>query len=139
MELNEVKAILRNYYDFPKLIAEEEATVRAFSGLSDDQASREIVESCKQRISQYARNLSRCRAALEKLHPIDQRILELAYMGPRDPRKDWFRRPPWKEIAAAVGYCESTTRAHEHVALQFLSKALEPDTETLVSEPKIGG
>lgn len=64
-----------------------------------------------------------CTVALDSLDRIDRRILELAYIGPKDAkeRRRWSRRPPWKTIAAEVDYSESQVRARAASALFQLS------------------
>ena len=51
---------------------------------------------------------------------LDRRIIELAYLGPKEPerRKDWLTRPTWYAVATDVGMSVSqvTTRASRIIA-----------------------
>ena len=59
-------------------------------------------------------------AALATLSRLDRRIIELAYLGPKEPerRKDWLTRPTWYAVAADVDMSVSqvTTRASRIIA-----------------------
>lgn len=81
------------------------------------------VNECHARIAVLRERKNWLYVALEMLDRTDRRILELAYMGPRDPRKRaaWSRRPPWKAIAAEVGYSESATYDRARAAKQLLA------------------
>lgn len=83
---------------------------------------REIAD-CYRRIAVLQEQYTWCGIALSHLDRIDRRILELAYMGPQDPklRARWNRKPLWKEIASAVEYSQSQTRARAACALSRLA------------------
>ena len=125
MTVNEVKELLKIYYDIPQMIDEEFAVIRH-------------CEAQKSTINLPSVNLSGLPGAalrekrnwlglaLGRLDKTDRYILELAYMGSLDPkqRRRTFRRPPWKEIADKVDYSESQTRERVRVAmLQLLMLA----------------
>ena len=95
-------------------------------GDQDKLFDREIAD-CYRRIAALREQRAWCAAALCHLDRIDRRILELAYMGPQDPklRARWNRRLPWQEVAAAVGYSQSHTRARAASALKRLSRAMD--------------
>ena len=83
---------------------------------------REIA-GCYRRIAALRERQSWCTAALCHLDRTDRRILELAYMGPKDPKQRvrWNRKPLWKEIASSVEYSESQTRSRAVCALSQLA------------------
>lgn len=65
---------------------------------------------CQKRIARLQEQRDWCRVALATLGRAERRILELAYMGPKDrrQREKWSgRRPTWKEIAADTEYCDA--------------------------------
>jgi hypothetical protein len=64
---------------------------------------------CQKRIAHLQEQRDWCRVALGTLGRAERRILELAYMGPKEPqaRRKWTRRPPWKEICAEVGFSDA--------------------------------
>lgn len=76
--------------------------------------------ACQKRIAALRSDRDWCTAALASLSRADRRIVELAYLGPKDPkaRLDWIQRPTWYSIAADMGMSISqvTTRANRIVA-----------------------
>lgn len=97
-------------------------TGRAAEKGDDPQVVCEM-DACRKRIAQYREERAWCNIALATLGRAERRILELAYLGPKDPqkRKSWIRRPYWKEIASDVGYSESQTYAIARQAISYLS------------------
>lgn len=91
-------------------------------GDQDKLFDREIAD-CYRRIAALREQRAWCAAALCHLDRTDRRILELAYMGPQDPklRARWNRKPLWKEIAADVEYSQSQTRSRAVCALSQLA------------------
>lgn len=81
------------------------------------------IEGCCERIAELRERKNWLYVVLDMLDRTDRRILELAYMGPREQRKRaaWNRRPPWKAIAAEVGYSESATYDRARAAKQLLA------------------
>ncbi|MCI2161571.1 MAG: hypothetical protein LKK39_06605 [Oscillospiraceae bacterium] len=82
------------------------------------------IESCQKRISRLQEQQDWCRVALGTLGLTERRILELTYLGPKDPtlRKEWDgRRPAWKQIAADMHYDEDWTRKKVYGLLKELS------------------
>lgn len=81
------------------------------------------ISRCQRRAAELKALYDWCTVALSSLNRIDRRILELAYLGPKDTeeRRRWNRRPPWKQIASAVDYSESQVRARASAALFQLS------------------
>ena len=68
------------------------------------------ITACRKRIVRLQEQHDWCRVALGTLGRAERRILELAYMGPKDrrQREKWSgRRPTWKEIAADTEYCDA--------------------------------
>lgn len=85
------------------------------------------IAACQKRIIHLQEQRDWCRVALGTLGRAERRILELAFMGPKEPqaRRKWTRRPPWKEIADEAGYSESQTYDIARRTIQELS-ALSP-------------
>lgn len=83
----------------------------------------EIVK-CKERIYELTDKKDWCEAAFLSLDHIDLHILELAYMGPREPKKraHWIRKPQWKQVCYAVNMSSSRVRERAAEALKKLSK-----------------
>ena len=68
------------------------------------------IAACHKRITSLQEQQDWCRVALGTLGRAERRILELAYMGPKDrkQREEWSgRRPAWKQIAADTEYCDA--------------------------------
>ena len=68
------------------------------------------IAACQKRIVRLQEQRDWCRVALGTLGRAERRILELAYMGPKDrrQREKWSgRRPTWKEICAEVGFSDA--------------------------------
>lgn len=153
MTPQEIKKLLQKYYDLPAMIAEEQELLEelkkeegavsvaspSLAGLPqpkgstsdpvaraaehEDKRLEHEIDACRRRIAHYREERAFCTVALATLGRAQRRILELAYLGPKDPqkRRTWVRRPYWKEIAAEVGYSESQTYTIARQALQDLS------------------
>lgn len=80
----------------------------------------EEIIACQKRIAALRSDRDWCTAALASLSRADRRLVELAYLGPKDPqaRQDWIQRPTWYSIAADMGMSISqvTTRANRIIA-----------------------
>ena len=80
----------------------------------------EEILACQKRIAALRSDQDWCTAALASLNRADRRLVELAYLGPKDPqaRQDWIQRPTWYSIAADMGMSISqvTTRANRIIA-----------------------
>ena len=64
---------------------------------------------CQKRVLQMQEQYNWCHVVLGTLGLTERKILELAYLGPKDAeaRKRWTRRPPWKEICAEIGFSDA--------------------------------
>lgn len=153
MTVDEVKHLLRIYYDIPTMIAEEFATIRncrqeeskielpavnmtgmpSGKGMTSDRTANQALSSqwqyyenevkeCGKRIAQLQEQQNWLGIALNRMDPIDQQILQLAYMGDKHNRRKAYRRPPWKEVADVVGYSESRTYGKASDALELLAQ-----------------
>lgn len=75
----------------------------------------EDIKAAWARIAKLRADRNWTTAALATLSRLDRRIMELAYLGPKEPerRRDWLTRPTWYSVAADVGMSVSqvTTRA----------------------------
>lgn len=126
MTTAQVKRLLGRYYDLPEMIRQEQQLLaeleqeRAASA-NDPQLLREI-QHCRSRIVQRREEWNWCNAALATLDRAQRCLLELAYMGPKDPqqRKTWTRTPSWKEIVQAVDYSKSRAQGKAKEALDKL-------------------
>lgn len=80
----------------------------------------EDIKAAWARIAKLRADRNWVTAALATLSRLDRRIMELAYLGPREPerRKDWLTRPTWYSVASDVGMSVSqvTTRANRIIA-----------------------
>lgn len=84
---------------------------------------RQIV-FCQKRIIRLQEQRDWCRVALGTLGRAERKILQLAFLGPKEPgkRKVWDgRRPAWKQIAADMHYDEDWTRKKAYGLLKELS------------------
>ena len=89
------------------------------------------IQRCRERIAELREHKNWICVALESLDRTDREILSLAYMGPQEPRerKQWTRRPPWKEIADKVGYSISQTYDRARASKQMLA---DLSTQTII-------
>lgn len=64
---------------------------------------------CQKRVLRLQEQYNWCHVVLGTLGLTERKILELAYLGPKDAeaRKRWTRRPPWKEICAEIGFSDA--------------------------------
>lgn len=101
-------AMLGHYYDLPDLIKDELQQVRRYMGETEPIIVT-VRESCQKRANALIAERDKVRAALEQLDPSELKILELAYLGPKDAeaREKWTRRPSWKEICAQIGFSDA--------------------------------
>ena len=80
----------------------------------------EDIKAAWARIAKLRADRNWTTAALATLSRLDRRIIELAYLGPKEPerRKDWLTRPTWYAVATDVGMSVSqvTTRASRIIA-----------------------
>ena len=80
----------------------------------------EDIKAAWARIAKLRADRNWVTAALATLSRLDRRIMELAYLGPKDPerRKGWLTRPTWYSVASDVGMSVSqvTTRANRIIA-----------------------
>ena len=75
----------------------------------------EDIKAAWARIAKLRADRNWVTAALATLSRLDRRIMELAYLGPKEPerRRDWLTRPTWYSVASDVDMSVSqvTTRA----------------------------
>ena len=80
----------------------------------------EDIKAAWARIAKLRADRNWVTAALATLSRLDRRIMELAYLGPKEPerRKGWLTRPTWYSVATDVGMSVSqvTTRANRIIA-----------------------
>ena len=80
----------------------------------------EDIKAAWARIAKLRADRNWVTAALATLSRLDRRIMELAYLGPKEPerRKGWLTRPTWYSVASDVGMSVSqvTTRANRIIA-----------------------
>ena len=64
---------------------------------------------------------------------LDRRIIELAYLGPREPerRKDWLTRPTWYAVAKSLGISEAHARKQADRVIQQLAGMIDQVTMDL--------
>lgn len=83
--------------------------------------------ACQKRIAALRSDRDWCTAALASLCRVDRRIIELAHLGPRDPkaRASWMQRPTWYTIAADLGMSISQVRTRESRAIDRMAALLD--------------
>ena len=72
----------------------------------------EEIAACFKRIAALRSDRDWCTAALASLSRADRRLVELAYLGPKDPREreKWLQRPTWYAIGLELGCSEAHAR-----------------------------
>lgn len=127
MTTAQIKCLLGRYYDLPEMIQQEQQLLaeleREHVDAGDDPQLVREIHHCRRRIVQRREEWNWCNAALATLDRAQRCLLELAYMGPKDPqrRKTWTRTPSWKEIVQAVDYSKSRAQGKAKEALEKLS------------------
>ena len=61
---------------------------------------------------------------------LDRRIIELAYLGPKEPerRRDWLTRPTWYAVAKSLGVSEAHARKQADRVIQQLAGMIDQVT-----------
>lgn len=61
---------------------------------------------------------------------LDRRIIELAYLGPKEPerRRDWLTRPTWYAVANSLGVSEAHARKQADRVIQQLAGMVDQVT-----------
>lgn len=80
------------------------------------------IQACSKRIAVLRLERDWCTAQLATLDRMEQRLIELAYLGPKDPeaRRSWLQRPTWYSIAAELGTSETYARVQaSRIILRF--------------------
>ena len=74
----------------------------------------EEIIACQKRIAALQSDRDWCTAALASLSRVDRRLVELAYLGPKDPkeREKWLQRPTWYAIGSEL------RKSEEHVRIR---------------------
>lgn len=72
----------------------------------------EDIKAAWARIAKLRADRNWVTAALATLSRLDRRIIELAYLGPKEPerREDWLTRPTWYTVASSLGISEAYAR-----------------------------
>lgn len=130
----ETENLLNGFYDLPEQLAQLHAELeRLHDALQTASASavidyyREEIAMKKQQLERLQHTQHAIEAALFDLSRADRRLVELAYLGPKDPkaRLDWLQRPTWYSIAREVGLSESHTRTRAARILKGIAAALD--------------
>lgn len=87
----------------------------------------EDIKAAWARIARLRANRNWVTAALATLSRLNRRIIELAYLGPKEPerRKDWLTRPTWYAVAASLGVSEAYARKQADRIIQQLSGIID--------------
>lgn len=133
MTAKETEALLNRFRDMPEqeaqLCRETERLQRALAAAAgsppEDFFKKEIQTKAEQ-LARLHRLQSAITAELEKLPRLSFRLIELAYLGPKDPRQRerWLRRPTWYSIAAELKLSEVYARRNGKRLLNDLAGAL---------------
>lgn len=153
--------MLNTYYDIPKLIEEELQTIRhaeeqrdkvslpspQITGLpgskgthSDKTADMALtspqfydneIKECHKRIAKLKAQQNYCTEFLSLLNRVDRRLVELAYLGPKDPkeREKWLQRPTWYAIGLELGCSEAHARIQGTKLLQRCATYIEVNSD----------
>lgn len=93
----------------------------------------EDIKAAWARIAKLRADRNWVTAALATLSRLDRRIMELAYLGPKDPerRKDWLTRPTWYSVASSLGVSEAHARKQADRVIQQLAGMIDQVTMDL--------
>lgn len=83
--------------------------------------------ACKKRIAALRSDRDWCTAALASLNRADRKLVELAYLGPKEPerRKDWLTRPTWFAISTELKCSEERARIRGAKIILKLSESID--------------
>lgn len=93
----------------------------------------EDIKAAWARIAKLRADRNWVTAALATLSRLDRRIIELAYLGPKDPerREDWLTRPTWYSVASSLGVSEAYARKQADRIIQRLGGMIDQITMDL--------
>ena len=93
----------------------------------------EDIKSAWARIAKLRADRNWVTAALATLSRLDRRIMELAYLGPREMerRKGWLTRPTWYSVASSLGISEAHARKQADRVIQQLAGMIDQVTMDL--------
>lgn len=129
MTAKEAEHLLNRFYDMPEQIAQlrDEITalytdMNAASAPALSGYFRKEIEIKQSQLEQLQRTHHALQAILAKLSRLDYRLVELAYLGPKDTkaRENWLRRPTWYAIAAEMDMSETQARVRASRILRNL-------------------
>lgn len=125
--------LLNSFYDLPERLTQlhaelehlHDALQAASSSAVVDYYQKEIAVK-KQQLEHLQHTQHAIESALSDLSRTDRRIVELAYLGPKDPkaRLDWLQRPTWYSIAADMGMSVSQVTMRATRILKSISTSL---------------
>lgn len=136
MTPKEAERLLNSFYDMPEQIAQlsdeiamlyadrNAASVPALSGYF-----RKEIEIKQSQLEQLQHTYHALQAILAKLSRLDYRLVELAYLGPKDAkaRENWLRRPTWYTIAAEMDMSETQARVRASRILKKITEIPMPE------------
>lgn len=129
----ETENLLNGFYDLPERLTQLRTELEHLhDALQTASASavvdyyREEIAVKKQQLEHLQHTQHAIESALADLSRADLRIVELAYLGPKDPqtRRDWLRRPTWYSIAQEVGLSEKHIRTRAACILKSIAAAI---------------
>ena len=90
----------------------------------------EDIKAAWARIAKLRADRNWVTAALATLSRLDRRIMELAYLGPKEPerRKGWLTRPTWYSVARSLGVSEAHARKQADRVIQQLAGMIDQVT-----------
>lgn len=93
----------------------------------------EDIKAAWARIAKLRADRNWVTAALATLSRLDRRIMELAYLGPKEPerRKGWLIRPTWYSVARSLGVSEAHARRQADRVIQQLAGMIDQVTMDL--------
>ena len=93
----------------------------------------EDIKAAWARIAKLRADRNWVTAALATLSRLDRRIMELAYLGPKEPerRKGWLTRPTWYSVSRSLGVSEAHARKQADRVIQQLAGMIDQVTMDL--------
>lgn len=127
----EIKDMLRKYYDMPGMISAEFAAAREIAASSIGSSSSVAQKWAEEEIQRHmlcAQDLAtQNRFLQDALFQLDRRqkiILQYRFMGPADPelRRKGFLIPPWKTVSSLVSLSDNQARAIMDKTIKWISQ-----------------
>ena len=136
MTPKEAEHFLNSFHDMPEQIVQLRDEITALYADMDAASApalsgyfRKEIEIKQSQLEQLQRTHHALQAILAKLSRLDYRLVELAYLGPKDTkaRENWLRRPTWYTIAAEMDMSETQARVRASRILKKITEIPMPE------------